>query len=279
MAGSGRGGGRRRDRDDPLAPYRRVRKPIPPPERVIPDRRREGDEERAEREMREALTAMGPRASDRVFSNRSEAGAALASALGGSVPADAVVLGIPRGGVVVAAEVAARLGLPQDVVIPRKVGAPGNPELGLGAIAEGVRVLDERLIAVLGVSQDYVDAEVEAQEREIARRTTLYREGRSPIPIAGRTVVVVDDGVATGGTAVAALRWSRTAGATRVVFAAPVAPPDTVARLATEADEVVVLSAPSSFYAVGQWYLDFPQVGDAEVIDLLRRTGRPPTAG
>src|SRR5438105_2519147 len=132
MAGPERGGGRRRGRQDPLAAYRRVRKPMPPPERVLPDRRRDMDHERAEREMREAMGGIDPSGVGRVFADRIEAGAALAMALQGSAPEDAVVLGIPRGGVVVAAEVASRLGLQLDVVIPRKVGAPGNPELGLG---------------------------------------------------------------------------------------------------------------------------------------------------
>ncbi len=257
----------------------------------MPDKRREWEAERAEREMREAVTAMGPHGSqdpggpagprrrERVFADRLEAGDALAAALAGSVPPDAVVLGIPRGGVVVAARVADMLHLELDVVIPRKVGAPGNPELGLGAIAEGVRVLDERLIATLGVRPEYVEAEVEAQEREIARRTARYRQGRPPVSIAGREVVVVDDGVATGGTAVAALRWSRAAGASRVTFAAPVAPGETVERLAAEADGVAVLSSPPAFYAVGQWYVDFPQVDDAEVLELLRRAGSNRTAG
>jgi putative phosphoribosyl transferase len=276
MAGPERGGGRRRGGDDPLAPYRRIRKAMPPPERILPDRRREMDEERAEREVREALVGGRTPGSGHVFADRIEAGTALATALLGSVPGDAVVLGIPRGGVVVAAAVAARLGLQQDVVIPRKVGAPGNPELGLGAIAEGVRVLDERLIRNLGVTPEYVEAEVEAQEREIARRTARYRQGRPPVPVVGRTVVVIDDGVATGGTATAALRWARAAGAARVVFAAPVAPPETIHRLSAEADAVVVLSTPAAFYAVGQWYLDFPQVSDAEVQELLRDTGPGP---
>ena len=237
------------------------------------------EQERADREMREAMGGMGSPGPDRVFTDRIEAGAALASALRGSVPGDAVVLGIPRGGVVVASEVAARLGLQLDVVIPRKVGAPGNPELGLGAIAEGVRVLDERLIRILAVSPAYLDAEVETQEREIARRTALYRQGRPPVPVEGRPVVVVDDGVATGGTALAALRWASAAGASRVLFAAPVAPPETLERLAADADQVFVLSTPAAFYAVGQWFLDFPQVGDDEVIEILRRVGTAPAGG
>ncbi len=165
--------------------------------------------------------------------------------------------------------VADALPAPLDVVIPRKLGAPGNPELGVGAVAEGVEVLDERLVRVLGVDQHYLDEEIAAQQEEIARRSAAYRQGRGPVDLRGKVAVVVDDGVATGGTAVAALRWARAKGAGRVVLAVPVAPPDAVERLGKEADEVVVLATPEPFYAVGQWYQDFPQISDQEVVELL----------
>jgi putative phosphoribosyl transferase len=206
-----------------------------------------------------------------VFTDRQEAGRRLAHALTHLQDQDVVVLGIPRGGVEVAAIVAEALGAPLDVVIPRKVGAPGNPELGLGAVAEGVRVLDEQLIRALGVTEQYLREEIAAQEEEIRRRSSLYRQNRPPVPLEGRTVVVVDDGIATGGTAAAAARWARARGAARVILAAPVAPPEALYRLAREADEVVVLETPEPFYAVGQWYLDFPQVPDERVVDLLAR--------
>jgi putative phosphoribosyl transferase len=180
------------------------------------------------------------------------------------------VLGIPRGGVVVAAEVARALGAPLDIVIPRKVGAPGNPELGLGAVAPGVRVLDERLIRDLGVSSAYLEREIEAQEREIERRSAAYRGDRPPLVLDERTAIVVDDGVATGGTAAAALRWARQAGASHVVLAVPVAPRQAVSMLSREADEVVVLATPEPFFAVGQWYDRFDQVPDEDVVRLLR---------
>src|SRR5439155_23052382 len=148
-----------------------------------------------------------------VFANRRQAGELLADAvlhaLSPEEVAGAVVLGIPRGGVEVAAVVAGRLGAGLDVVIPRKVGAPGNPELGLGAVAEDVEVLDERLIRVLAVKDDYLRREIAAQQEEIARRSGAYRGDRPPVPLEGKVAVVVDDGVATGGTAVAALRWAR----------------------------------------------------------------------
>ena len=208
------------------------------------------------------------------FADRREGGARLAEALRRFAPERPVVLGIPRGGVVVAAEVARALDAPLDVVIPRKVGAPGNPELGLGAVAPGVRVLDERLIRDLGVSSEYLEREIEAQEREIERRSAAYRGDREPVEIAGRTTIVVDDGVATGGTAAAALRWARHAGAARVVLAVPVAPRQALAALSREADEVVVLATPEPFYAVGQWYDRFDQVSDEEVVRLLRGTAR-----
>src|SRR5438093_6865597 len=144
-----------------------------------------------------------------MFADRDDAGRQLAVLLSDLKGQDVVVLGIPRGGVEVAAVVARELGAPLDVVIPRKVGAPGNPELGLGAVAEDVEVLDERLIRVLGVDDDYLRSEIAAQQEEIARRSSAYRGDKPPVPMEGKVVVVVDDGVATGGTAVAALRWAR----------------------------------------------------------------------
>jgi putative phosphoribosyl transferase len=209
----------------------------------------------------------------RPFLDRREAGRQLGDTLGERVgDGDRVVLGIPRGGVVVAAEVAEKLGAPLDVVIPRKVGAPGNPELGLGAVAPGVGVLDERLIRDLGVSREYLAREIEAQEREIERRSRAYRGDRPGLDVAKKVVIVVDDGVATGGTAVAAARWARKGGAARVLLAVPVAPAQAVPHLAREVDELVVLATPEPFFAVGQWYERFDQVSDDEVVELLSRS-------
>ncbi|HWO70624.1 MAG TPA: phosphoribosyltransferase family protein [Actinomycetota bacterium] len=209
-----------------------------------------------------------------IFADRVEAGERLAVALARYKGADAVVLAIPRGGVIVGEAVARALGLPLDVVVPRKIGAPGNPELGLGAIAPGVRVLDEWLIERLGVTEEYLEREIEAEEREIERRERVYRAGRPPVDVAGKVAIVVDDGVATGGTAIAALRWARAQGAARVVLAVPVAPPGSVPRLAREADEVVVLETPEPFFAVGEWYRRFDQTTDEEVIAALARVAQ-----
>ncbi len=193
----------------------------------------------------------------------------LGVALGGRAAGDVVVLGIARGGVIVARAVADVLGAPLDVVIPRKIGAPRNPELGLGAIAPGVRVLDERLLEVLHVGEEYLEEEIAAEEAEIERRTRVYRGDRVPIPLDGRTAVVVDDGIATGGTAVASIRWARARGASKVILAVPVAPSEGVRRMQREADEVVVIETPPVFQAVGQWYRDFGQVEDTEVVSAL----------
>jgi putative phosphoribosyl transferase len=206
-----------------------------------------------------------------MFADRREAGRRLAEALAHLKSEDVVVLGVPRGGVEVAAEVARAHGWPLDVVIPRKVGAPTNPELGLGAVAEGVRVLDERMIRQLGVTDDYLEQEIGAQEEEIRRRTAAYRRGRDAVTVTGKVAAVVDDGVATGGTAAAALRWARDQGASRVILAVPVAPREAVARLSKDADEVVCLAMPEPFFAVGQWYGSFPQTSDREVVALLER--------
>jgi predicted phosphoribosyltransferase len=175
----------------------------------------------------------------------------------------------------VAVEVAAALGAPLDVVVPRKIGAPFNPELGLGAIAPGVRVLDERLIRELGVPDSYLEREIAAQEREIERRLEVYRGGRPPVDVRDSIAIVVDDGVATGGTAIAALRWARAAGAREVVLAIPVAPPQAIPMLETEADRVVALATPDRFHAVGQWYRDFDQVADRAVVAALQASREP----
>lgn len=208
----------------------------------------------------------------RIFEDRVDAGQRLAEALKEHAGVGTVALGIPRGGVIVGEVLARTLGVALDVVVPRKVRAPGNPELGLGAVAPGVRVLDPWLIERLGVSEDYLEREIAAQEAETVRRLHAYRAGRPPIDLAGRTVIVVDDGVATGGTAVAALRWARAQGAEWVVLAVPVAPPQTLERLRHEADEVVALATPEPFLAVGEWYQVFDQTSDDEVVAALART-------
>jgi predicted phosphoribosyltransferase len=206
-----------------------------------------------------------------VFRDREEAGRALAAALHGRVDrGHALVLAIPRGGVIVAAPVARALDAPLDVVIPHKLGAPNNPELAIGAVAPGVRVLDDGLTRALNVPDGYIEDEVAAQEAEIERRTTLYRDERPPPVFAGVTAVVVDDGVATGATSKAALRWARAQGSARVVFAAPVGPVAALRLLADECDDVVILETPRSFRAVGEWYDRFDQVTDEQVLATLR---------
>jgi len=210
-----------------------------------------------------------------IFADRVEAGERLAKALVHHAGTGCVVLAIPRGGVVVGEVVARALGAPLDVVVPRKIGAPGNPELGIGAVAPGVRVLDPSAVALLRVSEAYLEREIAAQETEIERRLHAYRDGRDAQPVRGKIAIVVDDGVATGSTAVAALRWARAQGAARIVLAVPVAPPQTIARLRTEADEVVALETPEPFFAVGEWYRDFEQTTDAEVVAALARSAEP----
>jgi putative phosphoribosyl transferase len=215
-------------------------------------------------------------ARQRRFLDRAEAGGLLAEVLTSLVRPPVLVLGIPRGGVVVAARVAARLGAPLDVVVPRKVGAPGNPELAVGAVADGVQAIDEPAIRRLGLDMAAVRAEVARQTAEVVRRTAAYRQGLPPLELAGRTVVLVDDGVATGWTCAAAASCTRRAGAARVVVAVPVGPPGLAERLSPVVDEVAVLVTPDPYLNVGQVYERFPQVADEEVLRCLQK-GRAPT--
>ena len=206
----------------------------------------------------------------RGFRDRPGAGRRLAELLAEDRPVDPVVWAIPRGGVPVAAEVARVLGAPLDVVVVRKLGAPGRPELGVGAVGEdGVVVTNDELLARLAVTDDQLAEVVARESAEVERRVRRYRGDRPPVPTAGCSAVVVDDGLATGYTALAAVRLLRGRGAASVVVGVPVAASETAAWLAGEADRVVAVSLPEPMVAVGAWYRDFTQVSDEEVIARL----------
>ncbi|GLF93207.1 phosphoribosyltransferase family protein [Streptomyces yaizuensis] len=210
-----------------------------------------------------------------LFMDRVDAGRRLAGRLGPLRERSPVVLGLPRGGVPVAAEVAEALGAPLDVCLVRKLGVPYQPELGMGAIGEdGVRVVNDDVVRRSGVSPAELAAVEERERAVLTERAARYRGERPPEPLAGRTVVLVDDGVATGSTARAACRIARARGAARIVLAVPVAPPRWTAVLAGEADELIALETPADFAAVGQFYTDFAQTSDDEVVGALRRAAR-----
>jgi putative phosphoribosyl transferase len=204
------------------------------------------------------------------FTDRNEAGNKLALALE-DFKGNGIVLAIPRGGVVVGYVIAEKLGLPLDVIIPRKIGAPNNPELAIGAVAEdGTAILDNNLIRYLGVSTKFIIEETEQQKQEIHRRLRLYRQDGGYPNVKGLDVIVVDDGIATGSTMKAALASVKNRGAHSVTVAVPVGPPQTIEELEKMADRVVCLYTPEFFQAIGQFYSDFRQTQDEEVIELLR---------
>lgn len=209
----------------------------------------------------------------RIYADRADAGRALAAALESRRGEDGtIVLGLPRGGVPVAYEIADRLDLPLDVLVVRKLGLPSQPELAMGAIASGgALVRNEEVVRYLSGCDGVFEAVRAKEQRELERRERDYRGDRPPLDLRNRTGILVDDGLATGATMEAAVRALRALGARRVVVAVPVASPEARDRIAAVADEVVCLAAPMFFSAVGQWYHDFGQTSDEEVRDLLAR--------
>jgi putative phosphoribosyl transferase len=209
-----------------------------------------------------------------IYADRREAGAALAAELGRyRGRSDVVVLALPRGGVPVAYEVARSLQVPLDVFVVRKLGAPGHRELAMGAIASGgVRVMNRDVIAWYGISPAAIEATAREELAELERREHAYREDRKSLEVRGRTVLLVDDGLATGSTMKAAVQAIRQRGPARIVVAVPVGAPQTCSELQELADEVVCARMPEDFAAVGQWYADFSQTSDAEVRELLRES-------
>ncbi len=214
------------------------------------------------------------------FKNRTSAGEILASVLADyfkkeSRTAPVTVLAIPRGGVIVGDAIANKFSQSEfDIVIPRKLGAPYNPELAIGAVMQDrTAYLNERLIQTLQVSTEYIDGEIDRQVQEIQRRIALYRPASKPYNIAGRSVVIVDDGIATGATVMVVAKWIKKYDPASVLIAVPVAPEDTVAELSRQGNIVQVITTPSSFGAVGQFYENFDQVTDEEVKEVARKWG------
>jgi putative phosphoribosyl transferase len=208
------------------------------------------------------------------FPNRRAGGAALAALLSArrELDPDPVVVALPRGGVPVGVEVADALGAPLDVIIVRKLGTPGQPELAMGAIGEGgARILNHEVLDALRITDGELDAVAAREQQELDRRAQRLRAGRARVPLTGHTAIVVDDGLATGSTARAAILVARAQGARRVVVATPVAPRSTVAELGEVADAVVCVATPEPFRAIGQWYVDFRPTSDDQVVALLDR--------
>lgn len=205
------------------------------------------------------------------FHDRADAGRRLAGKLQRYKSArDVLVVALPRGGVPVASEVSRALGVPLDILVVRKLGVPGNEEYAMGAIASGgIRILNEHAIRTLGIRPETIDAVAFRERRELDRREKAFRRGRAPLDVRGKTVLLVDDGVATGCTLRAAIHALRQRGAKRIIAAVPTGSQETMARMRADVDEWVALIAPRRFVSVGEWYASFPQVGDEEVMSLL----------
>lgn len=212
--------------------------------------------------------------SNMMFKNRTDAGRKLAQALEKyKNAANTVILALPRGGVVVGYQVAKKLNLPLDIVVPRKIGAPGNPEFAIGAITEtGEGIFDEETIKTYNISKDYIENEIKKEKAEAERRLKLYRGKRPCLVLTGKTVIVLDDGLATGLTMRAAIKTVKARNPRRIVVAIPIGPPDSIEMIKREVDEIIYLDAPFFFGAVGAFYEEFSQTTDEEVIELLERS-------
>ncbi len=206
-----------------------------------------------------------------MFKDRVEAGRKLGERiLGYKDTKKLVVLAIPRGGVVVGKELARTLNCPLDVLVTKKIGAPGNPELAIGAVGpDGTAVLNQDLAPKTGADKTYIEKEKRVKTGEVRRRMEAFRKGKKPLGLKGKTVILTDDGIATGATVEAAIKWIKTQKPQKLILAVPVAAPDSLARLTPLADEVICLDQPYFFAAVGQFYQSFPQTSDEEVIEIL----------
>lgn len=207
-----------------------------------------------------------------LFEDREDAGRRLAEKLDKfKNDKKTVIFGLPRGGVVVAYEIAQKLNLPLDIIVPRKISAPMDPEYAIGAITEnGESILNKKIVSMYGISQDYIEKKSEEERGEAARRLNVYRGGKKPIDTFGKTAILVDDGIATGFTMLAAIKTAKEKGAKKIIVAIPVIARNSLETVNKEVDELIYISAPASFGAIGVFYKNFKQTSDEEVVELMK---------